>query len=110
VLDAAILPDGSAVGDELKVEVEQMLDGIDRPVVVHGREKAERANVLELLTEREPFEAVIENAPSERGPRRDDRRGDDRGRNRRSTSAARVVVTAVVVTAAGARARRPPHR
>jgi len=79
VVDGAILPSGSAVGDVLKVEIEQMLDGIEVQSVVKGREKAEDTNVLELLPSEEPFEAVIETrARRERSERRD--RGDRGGR------------------------------
>lgn len=74
VLDGKILPADAAVGDELKVEVEQMLDGIEVLSVVKGREKQERSDVLELLPSDEPFEAVIETRA------RRDRRGGDRPR------------------------------
>ena len=79
VVDEAILPAGSAVGDILKVEVEQMLDGIEVQSVVKGREKAEDANVLELLPSDRPFEAVIET----RAKRDRSDRGDRGGRNKR---------------------------
>jgi hypothetical protein len=83
VVDGAILPQGSTVGDVLKVEIEQMLDGIEVQSVVKGREKAEDANVLELLPSDEPFEAVIETrARRERSERRDrPGRRDKRGRD-----------------------------
>lgn len=73
-MDGSLLPPGSAVGDILKVEVEQMLDGIEIQSIVPGREKAEDANVLELLPSEKPFEAVIETrAKRDRSDRRDDR-------------------------------------
>jgi hypothetical protein len=83
VVDGAVLPSGSAVGDVLKVEIEQMLDGIEVQSVVKGREKAEDTNVLELLPSDEPFEAVIETrARRERSERRDrGGRRDKRGRD-----------------------------
>ena len=81
-MDASLLPSGSAVGDLLKVEIEQMLDGIEVQSVITSREKAEDANVLELLPSEKPFEAVIETRVkrdrSERGDSRDGR--DGRGR------------------------------
>ncbi len=78
-LDGGLLPPGSAVGDILKVEVEQMLDGIEVQSIVKGREKAEDENVLELLPSDKPFEAVIETrAKRDRSERRDGR--DGRGR------------------------------
>ena len=41
------VPEGTAVGDEVKVEIEQMLDGIEVLSVVKGREKQSR-DLLEL--------------------------------------------------------------
>jgi hypothetical protein len=81
-LDGGLLPGGSSVGDVLKVEVEQMLDGIEVLGIVKGREKHEDANVLELLPSERPFEAVIETrARRDRSERRDDR--PPRGRQSR---------------------------
>ena len=37
-MDASLLPSGSAVGDVLKVEIEQMLDGIEVQSIIMGRE------------------------------------------------------------------------
>lgn len=84
VLQGAILPAESKVGDVLKVEIEQMLDGIEVQSVVKGREKSSDPNVLELLPSDEPFEAVIETRAKrdrrddKRGGRRDDKRGGKR--------------------------------
>jgi len=80
-MDGSLLPSGSAVGDILKVEVEQMLDGIEIQSIVRGREKAEDANVLELLPSEKPFEAVIETRAKR--DRRDDRDGRGRRDNKR---------------------------
>jgi hypothetical protein len=84
-LDGSLLPPGSGVGDVLKVEIEQMLDGIEVQSIVRGREKAADPNVLELLPSDRPFEAVIETRArrdrSDRGERRD--RGDRRDRRAR---------------------------
>lgn len=90
VLDGTILPDGAKVGDELKVEVEQEIDGITVLGIVPGRAKAERDNVLELISN-DSFEPVTQQlAKRDRGARRDDRdrgrRSDDRGRGRRDRS------------------------
>ncbi len=60
VVDGSILPAGAKVGDVLKVEMEQMLDGVEILSVVKGREKNDRANVLEILPTDEPFQEVIE--------------------------------------------------
>ena len=82
-VDGGLLPPGSSVGDILKVEIEQMLDGIEVQSIVKGREKSEDENVLELLPSDKPFEAVIETrAKRDRSERRDSRDGRD-GRGRR---------------------------
>jgi hypothetical protein len=92
VLDGAILPAGAAVGDELKVEIEQEIDGITVLNVVHGREKQARDDLIELLPVEREFQPVVETrARRDRGdrprrdgdrrPRRDDR--DGRGRDER---------------------------
>ncbi len=82
-MDGSLLPPGSAVGDILKVEIEQMLDGIEVQSIVKAREKAEDENVLELLPSDKPFEAVIETrAKRDRSERRDSRDGRE-GRGRR---------------------------
>jgi hypothetical protein len=89
VVDASVVPDGAKVGDELKVDVEQELDGLTVLGVVHGRAKAEKAEVIELLPSDRPFEPVTEQRArrDDRGPRRPGRddRGDrrDRGGERR---------------------------
>ena len=74
VLDGSILPAGSSVGDQLRVETEQDIDGIRVLSVVPPKEKAERAGMLELLPSDEPFEPVVQHrAPGWRrgdGPRR----------------------------------------
>ena len=83
VLDGSILPGGSKVGDELKVEVEQELEGITVLSVVGGREKHDR-DLLALLPVEKEFQPVIETrAKRDRGerPRRDD--GDRRPRRDR---------------------------
>ena len=78
-LDGSILPDGASVGDELRVEIDQMLDGIDVLSVVKEREKSDR-DLLELLPSEQPFEAVIETRAKR--PRRSDDRSDKRSGKR----------------------------
>jgi hypothetical protein len=86
-VEASILPDGAKVGDELKVEAEQMLDGIEILSVVKGREKAARTDLLEFIPDDKPFEAVIETrAKRGRGDRDSDGKGRD-SRKRRSDGA-----------------------
>ncbi len=89
VLDGGILPEGASVGDELKVEVDQMLDGIEVRSVVKEREKHD-PGLLELLPVEEQFEGVIETRARRerrgrpgggRDGRRDRRRRGDRDRD-----------------------------
>ena len=88
VVANTILPTGSAVGDLLKVEAEQMLDGIEILAVVKGRDKVDDANVLALLPSDRPFEAVIETrAKRDRSDHGD--RGDRGGRGDRDGRAKR---------------------
>lgn len=76
VVESAILPGGSKVGDELKVEVEQGLDGIDILSVIKGRDTGAR-DLLALLPAEENFQAVIET----RAKRDRNDRGDRGGRD-----------------------------
>jgi hypothetical protein len=84
VLDGQLLSAGAAVGDQLKVEVEQELDGIEVKSVVQSREKT-APDLLELLPVEVNFAAVIETRAkrdrNERPGGGDGRRGrrDDRG-------------------------------
>lgn len=87
VLDGSILPPGSSVGDQLRVETEKDIDGIRVVSVVPPKEKSERTGLLELLPTEEKFEPVVQHrAPGGRGdgprrPRRD--RPDGEGRRDR---------------------------
>ena len=85
VVDATLVPSGSAVGTELKVEVEQMLDGIEILSVVKGREKADR-DLLEFIPSDKPFEAVIETRAKRERRGGSDKRGsgDKRGGDKRA--------------------------
>lgn len=93
VLDGGILPADAAVGDELKVEIEQEIDGITVLGVVHAREKQQR-DLIELLPIEKEFQPVVEtrakrdrNDRGDRRPRRDGerrpRRDGDRDRDGR---------------------------
>jgi hypothetical protein len=77
VLAGAILPDASKVGDQLKVEVEQGIDGIDVLSVIKGRDAKGSDNVLELLPVEENFQAVIETRAKRDRSDRDGRGGRD---------------------------------
>ncbi len=88
-VDGSLLPAGVSVGDQLKAETEQDLDGIHIVSIVVAKDRAERDGRLELLPSNERFEPVVEvRATRDRHdsghgrPRRDrDDRGDrgDRG-------------------------------
>ncbi len=84
VVDGSMLPPHAKVGDELKVEVDQMLDGIEVVSVVKGREKNDR-ELLSILPSDKPFEEVIETrARRSRNDRSDSRGGrGDRDRPKR---------------------------
>jgi hypothetical protein len=83
-VDGSILHDDASVGDVVKVEAEQMLDGMEILSVVKGRDKKEGLGLIELLPDDKPFEAVIETkAKRGRGERSGgDREGRGRGRGR----------------------------
>ena len=90
VVSGSILPAGSKVGDVLKVEMEQMLDGVEILSVVKAQEERARA-VIDILPTSEPFQEVIETRV-QRG--RDDSRGKsggDRDRPRRIVTTVRAV-------------------
>lgn len=83
VIDAAILPDKPAVGDQLKVEADYGVDGISILSIVTAPKREERDDVLELLPSETNFEPVTEEqvtrgrpdrSRGRSGPRRD--RGD----------------------------------
>lgn len=79
-VDASVLPSGARVGDEIKVEVEQFIDGIQIVSVVQERHKADR-DLLELLPTEREFRPVVETRA--RGSRNRDGGRDGGGRDRR---------------------------
>jgi hypothetical protein len=87
VLDGALLPNGSAVGDVLRAEADAEIDGLQITSVTAPKGKAAKNGLLEILPSDKPFEAVTQQlARKERSdrPRRDDRgRRDDRPRRDR---------------------------
>lgn len=81
VLDAAILPDGAAVGDQLRAETEHDVDGIHVTSVFNPKGRTERTGLLELIVN-DNFEPVTQQrATRDRGDRRDGGRRDRRGRD-----------------------------
>ena len=87
-VESSVLPDDAKVGDELKVEIEQGLDGMEILSVIKGRQKS-APELLELLPVEENFQAVIETRAkrdrNDRGGRegRDGKRGGGRRDGRR---------------------------
>ncbi len=75
-LDGVILPDGASIGDELKVEVEDALDGIDVISVVQGRQRSRGFETLELLGSGGDSPGVT----TQLQPKGKRRRGEGRGR------------------------------
>src|SRR6188472_4120591 len=71
VLDGAVLPDGSSVGDVLRAEADVEIDGITILSVTSNKAKSGKSNVLEMLPSDRPFEAVTQQLADKRGPRRD---------------------------------------
>jgi len=86
VLDGSILPPEAKIGDEFKVEIEQEMDGLTILNVVHGRQKHDAENVIELLPSEREFKPVVETrakrGKGDRRPRRDGDRGPRRDRDR----------------------------
>jgi len=82
IVEAALLPDGAAVGDVLKVEAEADLDGLSIATVFAPKGPRKEAERLELLgsTRDEPLVTQVL-APKGRGRGRE-RTSDDRGRGR----------------------------
>ncbi|HEY0519311.1 MAG TPA: hypothetical protein VGC84_07440 [Ilumatobacteraceae bacterium] len=78
VLDGSLLPDGSKIGSVLKADAEVELDGMTILSVSTGKEKAEKAGLLDLIPSDKPFEGVTQQLArrerSDRGDRGD--RGD----------------------------------
>ena len=85
VLDGSILPDKSAVGDQLKVEADYGVDGISIQSIVTAPKREERSEVLDLLPSEATFEPVTEQrATRDRPDRSRGRSGPRRERGDRS--------------------------
>ena len=96
VLDGSILPPGSSVGDQLRVETEKDIDGIRVLSVVPGKEKSARSDVLELLPTEEQLRAGDPAAGAAQRPRRAARAG--RGVTAPAATSAATAATASVPT------------
>jgi hypothetical protein len=87
VVDGALLPTATKVGDVVKVDAEFDIDGIEILGVVSGRVKTTKVETLSLIGSDEPFQAVTQQlAKRDRSkpsrPRRNER-GDRGERNER---------------------------
>ena len=60
VLEGSLLPAGAKIGSVLKADTEVELDGITVLGVTMGKEKAEKAGLLDLLPSDKPFEGVTQ--------------------------------------------------
>ena len=60
VLDAAVLPEGSNVGDIFRAEADVEMDGLTILSVTTTKPKAEKSNVLEILPSDKPFQEVTQ--------------------------------------------------
>jgi len=78
VLDGALLPQGAEVGTVLKAEAETDLDGLTILSVAAGKEKSSKGNLLELIPNERPFEAVTQQLARRERSDRGDRGGGDR--------------------------------
>src|SRR3954451_6710323 len=95
VLEGSLLPDGAKIGSVLKADTEVELDGITVLSVTTGKEKAEKAGLLDLLPSDKPFEGVTQQLArrerADRGERRDRPRregGEGERRPRRDSDSA----------------------
>ena len=89
VLDGSILPAGSKVGDQLRVETEKDMEGTRVLSVVAAKEKGDRRDLLELLPSEERFEPVVQHRAPGRTWRRPTRPAPRSSRRRRAGRPAR---------------------
>jgi hypothetical protein len=75
VLEGSLLPEGAKIGSIFKADTDVELDGITVLSVSVGKEKADKAGLLDLLPSDKPFEAVTQQLArkerTDRGDRRD---------------------------------------
>ena len=85
-VDATLLPDGVSVGDLLRAETEQFMDGIEITAVLAPKEGSGKPDLLEILgSGRNEPDVITTLAKKGRSGRREDRPrrdGDSRGRRR----------------------------
>jgi len=82
-VQADLVPNGSAVGDVLRVEFEQFMDGIDVTSVLPDKGERETPEILEVLGSGRDEPLVTTRLAGKRSRRREDGDGPGRGRGRR---------------------------
>ena len=87
-IDRALLPEGATVGDVLRVEVDQFMDGIEVTSVLHNQEERTTPETLEIIGSGRSEPLVTTKLAGGRGRRDGDRsggrrEGDRRGRRER---------------------------
>ena len=74
-IDRALLPEGATVGDVLRVEVDQFMDGIEVTSVLHNQEERTTPETLEIIGSGRSEPLVTTKLAGGRGRRDGDRRG-----------------------------------
>ena len=87
VLNGTVLPSGAKTGDVLKVDAEFDIDGITILGVIQGRVKVEKKEVIALVGNDKPFEAVTQQLARRSGGDRKDRAGRPDRRDKRDRPA-----------------------
>ncbi|RMH76621.1 MAG: hypothetical protein D6683_09835, partial [Actinomyces sp.] len=83
VLDGALLPEGAGVGDRLRVEVEDFIDGLTVTAVIPPKAPRREPERLELLGSGSDQPLVTTQLAPKRGRRGRRGDGDERGEGRR---------------------------
>ena len=81
-VQAGLVPNGSSVGDVLRVEFEQFMDGIDVTSVLPDKGERETPEILEVLGSGRDEPLVTTRLAGKRSRRREDGDGPNRGRGR----------------------------
>ena len=82
-IDRALLPEGATVGDVLRVEVDQFMDGIEVTSVLHNQEERTTPETLEIIGSGRSEPLVTTKLAGGRGRRDGDRSGGRRDGDRR---------------------------
>ena len=82
-IDRALLPEGATVGDVLRVEVDQFMDGIEVTSVLHDQEERTAPETLEIIGSGRSEPLVTTKLAGRRARRDGDRSGGRRDGDRR---------------------------